>query len=1393
MAENENLVSIVIDASATEGAQTSVKDANKELARFKRSVDKFKGSLSSFSDTSKDTSASISKFNTFLKGFSKTLETNMLKMQKDVFKNVEPVFTKNLEGMIDRVLSKVETKVNNKIDKTSGSRSRSEPKSSTNADVVKPLIAKSQVAEGKQVADAIAEEFATLVRGVNGIAQPETKTRTQGKKAETSDTYKSISEALVGSQEKHTWANPLDRLSKTMDAPIKKIFKYDDPTYEKSLKRVAASASNAAKNNDFYGSSMRREMSSMLISLHILQTFGAHSQVFASAFGLIDNAVGHLLNVVLLPALPFIAQTAQWIHGIATAFQGLPPGVKSLISALVYIKIVSSLVSAMPLKDFASGIVAVYNAIKDPDSSRLVKFARAITEIFNAVTSNLLRAPISKMGEWIGNTRLGKRITGKRADGGPVNNSGVYLVGERGPELFAPGVSGSIIPNHAFKREDGGPVEAFPSLPGMSDIGSSLLGGAAGGLGAGGLTYLVTGSPQLALAGGAAGAGVGATIGPQIPGMVGGMIGTALSSPYFQGVIGGLNILTGTISSLLAPMAPLFGIVATTMGVVGGLKGAMGGSAEATTRVGNTINKTVATGTNNIAQSASGNARGGNSILSSILMRLSGCFRICAGSLTGVVPLPKDVTATKESVIRTEDRLKNIETKTEEIKRVNEEKLKRTEEISNKLAESETTKTSLVEKITSKLDEVKTRITEKVNETIKTITETSSKTTETKITGVLDSVDTSKVAKPEVNVKGVAEPEIDMSRVRKPEFYMEAIVKTARVTLDTGIEFPAIADIIGTRMGKDAKIDPIPTDATIKEAKISPETKVPELKTEGTIERVKVAPEILAGGGTEVPVKADVKEVKPISQTVTSRIPLVDLPAKITVDFAEFQRAVNAQPLEARAALQFTINNQKSKLWEVNSKGDGFVLKNDIPVNMRLAELKNLEALGLKRVGDHLEFDKDIISRVTAESLKKGESVEVPMRLTLTPEEIARANTLVKNTKFTSPEVPVKITTPGSGEKGGDFKLPEIKFDKEGLERAGRTAGGFAAFGIAMGINDYIWTGKVDWAKIIIELGIAGVGLMIAQPVVTALATAIAGAAGATAVTAAFAVFGAAMWAVIGTQIAVGLEVAMLKEMAKHPEWTSVNNQYQNTTTLTMGQDGGFTQGIRDIVGSNKSLEVKIAELAQKGIPVDVSMDIDSVTSTTQSYIDTITGGLQSVLTGHDNGGVSTDLPSAVLPGGAGYSAPIGPTQPYLTTPPGQNENIISPETNPKLPNQVGNGGKINSPAGSSTTTGLVGQAINWVGGLLGFAAGGNVSGGIPVIVGEKGPELFVPSGDGSIIPNDKSFLNSNAQGPTNSTKNNQDTTINMYCTFNVQGKDEKTMFESIMKQLKPELQRMKV
>jgi len=34
-----------------------------------------------------------------------------------------------------------------------------------------------------------------------------------------------------------------------------------------------------------------------------------------------------------------------------------------------------------------------------------------------------------------------------RAAGGPVSGGSPYIVGERGPELFVPGSSGSIVPN----------------------------------------------------------------------------------------------------------------------------------------------------------------------------------------------------------------------------------------------------------------------------------------------------------------------------------------------------------------------------------------------------------------------------------------------------------------------------------------------------------------------------------------------------------------------------------------------------------------------------------------------------------------------------------------------------------------------------------------------------------------------------------------------------------------------------------------------------------------------------------------------------------------------------------------------------------------------------------
>lgn len=49
-----------------------------------------------------------------------------------------------------------------------------------------------------------------------------------------------------------------------------------------------------------------------------------------------------------------------------------------------------------------------------------------------------------------------KDFGGFRADGGPVQAGRMFMVGERGPELFAPRQSGQIIPNHALGTMQGG-------------------------------------------------------------------------------------------------------------------------------------------------------------------------------------------------------------------------------------------------------------------------------------------------------------------------------------------------------------------------------------------------------------------------------------------------------------------------------------------------------------------------------------------------------------------------------------------------------------------------------------------------------------------------------------------------------------------------------------------------------------------------------------------------------------------------------------------------------------------------------------------------------------------------------------------------------------------------
>ena len=79
---------------------------------------------------------------------------------------------------------------------------------------------------------------------------------------------------------------------------------------------------------------------------------------------------------------------------------------------------------------------------------KLSEVLRAIgQDLVRLVFSNMITQPLAK--------GIGTFLSGMRAEGGPVGAGGAYVVGEKGPELFVPHSSGSIVPNGAMGSSGG--------------------------------------------------------------------------------------------------------------------------------------------------------------------------------------------------------------------------------------------------------------------------------------------------------------------------------------------------------------------------------------------------------------------------------------------------------------------------------------------------------------------------------------------------------------------------------------------------------------------------------------------------------------------------------------------------------------------------------------------------------------------------------------------------------------------------------------------------------------------------------------------------------------------------------------------------------------------------
>ena len=101
------------------------------------------------------------------------------------------------------------------------------------------------------------------------------------------------------------------------------------------------------------------------------------------------------------------------------------------------------------MQRFASGLTGIFEAAMDSSRSVREEIGRLLQQLSRALLNRAFQALLGGGGSGGGiGGLLSSLFGGARADGGPVRSGKSYLVGERGPEIFSPSVSGNIIPNN---------------------------------------------------------------------------------------------------------------------------------------------------------------------------------------------------------------------------------------------------------------------------------------------------------------------------------------------------------------------------------------------------------------------------------------------------------------------------------------------------------------------------------------------------------------------------------------------------------------------------------------------------------------------------------------------------------------------------------------------------------------------------------------------------------------------------------------------------------------------------------------------------------------------------------------------------------------------------------
>lgn len=161
-------------------------------------------------------------------------------------------------------------------------------------------------------------------------------------------------------------------------------------------------------------------------------TFEGRIQQLNNAFDDMKKTIGGALIEALMP---FVNQLTVWASKKET--QEKIAEISKQIKEWAEVIIPVAIDSVKILFGWLKSIVGVFVEIGKEINYVIEQLARLANAVKNSTAGKIVTGAISEI----------KYLTGAKADGGPVMGGSSYLVGERGPEIFTPNVSGFITPN----------------------------------------------------------------------------------------------------------------------------------------------------------------------------------------------------------------------------------------------------------------------------------------------------------------------------------------------------------------------------------------------------------------------------------------------------------------------------------------------------------------------------------------------------------------------------------------------------------------------------------------------------------------------------------------------------------------------------------------------------------------------------------------------------------------------------------------------------------------------------------------------------------------------------------------------------------------------------------